>query len=61
MEFSGHADGQTQSLGHSGYARQSGEGRRQNGDMETPLQVLILYDSVFSFKSKDDSSTSRGQ
>lgn len=39
MEFSGHAHGQTQSLGHSGYSRQSGEGRRQNGDRETSVQV----------------------
>lgn len=36
MEFSGHAHGQTQSLGHWGHSRKSGEGKRQNGDRETP-------------------------
>lgn len=39
MESRGYAREQIQSQGHSGRSRQSGEGRRQNGDMETPVQV----------------------
>lgn len=71
MEFSGHAHGQTQSLGHSGI---QGNQVKEKDRMVTgrhlqvtpdPYQlgdlgkvVLILYDSVIPFKSKDHSSTS---